>query len=90
MLQPGRGHRRNDAGCQPAPLPPVDPQRHDGVLLAKATTDLQAEATVENLAHIDAGESREVIVPVDIRDSSGTTVVHADITMWVAPKRLTK
>jgi hypothetical protein len=31
-----------------------------------------------------------VIVPVDIRDSSGTTVVHADITMWVAPKRLTK
>jgi acyl-coenzyme A thioesterase PaaI-like protein len=58
--------------------------------LAKATTDLQAEATVENLAHIDAGESREVIVPVDIRDSSGTTVVHADITMWVAPKRLTK
>jgi acyl-coenzyme A thioesterase PaaI-like protein len=55
--------------------------------LAKAETDLRAVATVEDLTGLGADESREVVVPVDVLDTGGTTVVHADITMWVSPRR---
>jgi acyl-coenzyme A thioesterase PaaI-like protein len=55
--------------------------------LAKAETDLRAVATVEDLSGLADDESREVVVPVDVLDAGGRTVVHADITMWVSPKR---
>ncbi|RZU54203.1 acyl-coenzyme A thioesterase PaaI-like protein [Krasilnikovia cinnamomea] len=55
--------------------------------LAKAETDLRAVAVVEDLTGLAADESREVVVPVDVIDTRGTTVVHADITMWVTPRR---
>ncbi|BFU44944.1 hotdog fold domain-containing protein [Krasilnikovia sp. MM14-A1004] len=55
--------------------------------LAKAETDLRAVAVVEDLTGLAADESREVVVPVDVVDTRGTTVVHADITMWVSPRR---
>jgi acyl-coenzyme A thioesterase PaaI-like protein len=54
--------------------------------LAKAETDLRAVATVADLSGLAADESREVVVPVDVVDTRGTTVVHADITMWVSPR----
>ncbi|MGY1806631.1 hotdog fold domain-containing protein [Blastococcus sp. SYSU D00669] len=55
--------------------------------LAKAETDLRAVATVPDLADLGEGGSREVVVPVDVVDTGGRVVVHADITMWVSPKR---
>jgi acyl-coenzyme A thioesterase PaaI-like protein len=55
--------------------------------LAKAETDLRAVATVPDLSGLADDESREVVVPVDVIDTGGRTVVHADITMWVSPKR---
>jgi acyl-coenzyme A thioesterase PaaI-like protein len=53
---------------------------------AKARGTLTAVATVEPLAQLDAGESRDVVVGVDVTDPQGTVVVHADITMWVTPR----
>jgi acyl-coenzyme A thioesterase PaaI-like protein len=58
--------------------------------LAKAETDLRAVATVADLSGLGADEAREVVVPVDVLDSGGVTVVHADITMWVSPKNRRK
>jgi acyl-coenzyme A thioesterase PaaI-like protein len=55
--------------------------------LAKAATDLRAVATVPDLSGLAPDESREVSVPVDVLDTSGTTVVHADISMWISPRR---
>jgi acyl-coenzyme A thioesterase PaaI-like protein len=54
--------------------------------LAKAETDLRAVATVADLSGLAAEESREVLVPVDVLDRNGVTVVHADINMWVSPR----
>lgn len=54
--------------------------------LAKAETDLRAVATVPDLAGLGVDESREVVVPVDVLDERGATVVHADITMWISPR----
>jgi acyl-coenzyme A thioesterase PaaI-like protein len=54
--------------------------------VAKAATDLRAVATVPDLSGLGADESRELVVPVDVLDTAGTTVVHADITMWLSPK----
>ena len=55
--------------------------------LAKAETDLRAVADVPDLGDLAADGSRELIVPVDVLDDRGTVVVHADITMWVSPRR---
>jgi hypothetical protein len=33
------------------------------------------------------GEAQDVVVPVDVTNQSGEVVVHADITMYVSPKR---
>jgi len=55
--------------------------------LAPARTDLRAVAVVPDLSGLAADESREVVVPVDVHDAAGTTVVHADITMWISPRR---
>lgn len=54
--------------------------------LAKAETDLRAVATVPDLSGLAADESRELVVPVDVVDTRGTTVVHADISMWISPR----
>lgn len=54
--------------------------------LKKAKGTLDGRATVESLDRLALDEAREVVVPVDITDASGTVVVHADITMWVSPK----
>jgi acyl-coenzyme A thioesterase PaaI-like protein len=54
--------------------------------LAKAETDLHAVAVVPDLSGLADDETREVVVPVDIRDTGGTVVVHADIAMWVSPR----
>jgi hypothetical protein len=54
--------------------------------LAKPGTDLRAVATVPDLSGLAAEESRELVVPVDVLDIAGTTVVHAEITMWLSPK----
>ena len=58
--------------------------------LAKAETDLRAVAVVPDLSDLADDESREVVVPVDVVDTHGTTVVHADIAMWVSPRSRTK
>lgn len=55
--------------------------------LAPARTDLRAVAVVPDLSGLALDESREVVVPVDVLDAAGTTVVHADITMWISPRR---
>lgn len=52
--------------------------------LAKAETDVRAEAT---LAPVREGEAQDAVVSVDVFDTGGTRVVHADITMYVSPKK---
>lgn len=52
--------------------------------LAKATTAVTATA---DLPAVSSGESQDAIVTVDVRDTSGTVVVHADITMYVSPRK---
>lgn len=54
--------------------------------LEKARGTLTGTATVEDLGSLAPDAAREVIVPVDITDPDGTTVVHADITMWISPR----
>jgi acyl-coenzyme A thioesterase PaaI-like protein len=54
--------------------------------LARAATDLRAVAVVPDLSDLADDESREVVVPVDVLDTGGTAVVHADITMWISPR----
>ena len=52
--------------------------------LEKAETDVRAEAT---LPAIDEGRAQDVVVPVDLTDLNGTRVVHADITMYISPRK---
>lgn len=53
--------------------------------LKKAETDLRAVAKLpEN--HQWPEEGHELITPVDVIDTNGDVVMHADITMWVSPK----
>jgi acyl-coenzyme A thioesterase PaaI-like protein len=54
--------------------------------LKKARGTLTGVATVEDLSALSPDEAREVIVPVEITDRAGVTVVRADITMWVSPR----
>ncbi len=54
--------------------------------LAKAQTRLTAEARLaEPIDWDQVGEGREVVVTVEVRDTSGDEVVHCDITTWVTP-----
>lgn len=55
--------------------------------LKKAKGTLTAVGTIEGLDTLAASEARDVIVSVDVTDPQGTVVVHADITMWVTPRR---
>lgn len=52
--------------------------------LKKAETDIVAECVAEDIAD---GPARDVIVKCDIKDSGGNIVCHADITMYVSPKK---
>ncbi|MEQ1516349.1 MAG: hotdog fold domain-containing protein [Usitatibacteraceae bacterium] len=51
--------------------------------LKKSETDLVAECTASDL---DEGPARDVVVNVDVKDTRGNIVVHADITMYVSPR----
>ena len=53
--------------------------------LAKAQTDLRAVAVLPDVPEWTAAQ--ELITPVDIIDSHGTVVMHADINMWVTAKK---
>lgn len=50
----------------------------------KAETDLTAHAVTADFAE---GPARDVVVAVDIKDAAGQVVVHADIAMYVSPKK---
>lgn len=52
--------------------------------LAKAETGVRAEAS---FPAIDEKAAQDVVVPVSVTDSNGKPVVHADITMYVSPKK---
>ena len=52
--------------------------------LGKAETKISATA---ELPAVKSGEKQDAIVSVDVKDTSGTIVVHADITMYVTPRR---
>ena len=50
----------------------------------KAATDLRASAQLDPLPQFDG--AADVVVPVDVLDTAGNVVVHADIVMWVSPR----
>lgn len=52
--------------------------------LKKCETDLTAECRTDDFQH---GAARDVIVGVDMKDAHGSVVVHADITMYVSPRK---
>jgi len=52
--------------------------------LSKAESDVRAEATLEPVRE---GETQDAVVSVDVFDEAGKRVVHADITMYVSPKK---
>ncbi len=53
--------------------------------LRKAETSVRAVAWLRS--PLEAGDARDVAIPVDVMDASGETVVHAEITMYVSPAR---
>lgn len=56
--------------------------------LAKAETSLRATATLDPVPDCTAiAEGQDVVAAVAICDTSGTEVVHADITIWVTPQK---
>ncbi len=52
--------------------------------LKKAETDVEVVCTT---ADIGDGAAREVIVSADVRDRHGDVVCHADVIMWVSPRK---
>lgn len=54
--------------------------------LKKCETDLIAECIAGDIAE---GPARDVIVSVDMKDTNGNVVVHADINMYVSPRKKT-
>lgn len=52
--------------------------------LKKCETDLVAECTASDLVE---GAARDVIVSIDMKDLHGNVVVHADINMYVSPRK---
>ena len=52
--------------------------------LKKSETDLTAECTATDIGE---GVVRDVNVSVDVKDTRGSVVVHADITMYVSPRK---
>ncbi len=52
--------------------------------LKKAESGLAAECTANDIAE---GPARDVVVSVDIKDQAGDVVAHADISMYVSPRK---
>ncbi len=52
--------------------------------LKKAETDVEVVCTA---ADIGDGPARDVIVGADVRDRHGDVVCHADVIMWVSPRK---
>ena len=52
--------------------------------LGKAATAVTATAV---LPPVPSGDALDAVVSVDVRDTNGAVVVHADITMYVSPRR---
>ena len=52
--------------------------------LAKAATGVTATGTFPAIVE---GKTQDVLVPVEVVDETGTVVVHADITMYVSPRK---
>ncbi len=52
--------------------------------LKTCKTDMVAECTVGDFGE---GPARDVIVSVDMKDTAGNLVVHADINMYVSPRK---
>lgn len=52
--------------------------------LKKCETDMVAICVANDIAE---GPARDVVVAVDMKDTNGNVVVHADITMYVSPKK---
>jgi hypothetical protein len=52
--------------------------------LAKAASAVTATA---DLPAVKSGTAQDAVVSVDVRESSGMVVVHADITMYVSPRK---
>ena len=52
--------------------------------LKKCETDLTAECTTDDFAE---GPARDVIVRVAMKDTDGNVVVHAEINMYVSPRK---
>jgi hypothetical protein len=52
--------------------------------LKKAETAVVAYCTAPDTAD---GESRESVVDIDIKDMHGISVCHAEVIMWVSPKK---
>ena len=52
--------------------------------LKTCKTDLVAECTASDIAE---GPARDVIVSVDMKDTNGNLVVHADINIYVSPRK---
>ncbi len=53
--------------------------------LAKAATDVRAVARLEPMPEF--GQPMDVVVKVDVLDTSDTRVVYAEISMYVSPRR---
>lgn len=52
--------------------------------LKKCETDLTAECSATDIGE---GPARDVVVSVDMKDANGNVAVHADITMYVSPRK---
>ena len=52
--------------------------------LKTCKTDMVAECSVGDFGE---GPARDVIVSVDMKDTAGNLVVHADINMYVSPRK---
>ncbi len=52
--------------------------------LKKAETDVEVTCVADDIGD---GPAREVIVRADVRDAAGVVVCHADVVMWVSPKK---
>ena len=54
--------------------------------LKTCKTDLIAECTVNDMVE---GPARDVLVNVEMKDTHGNLVVHAEINMYVSPRKKT-
>ena len=52
--------------------------------LDKAETDIQATASIPD---IQDGDAQDIVVSVVVTDANGKSVVRADVTMYVSPRK---